>query len=81
MVSTSEPTPAPAGADDPADLEENGGEMTETLKPEAILEALALIDEGLGQFSERNIITSGEVADLLLDVRRLLTRLEDVSTN
>lgn len=37
-------------------------------------EALALIDEGLGSFSDRQLLSSSEVADLLLDVRSLIVR-------
>ena len=49
------------------DLEEL--EMTD-LTP--IEEALALIDEGLGGLTERQLVSASEVADLLLDVRSLL---------
>jgi hypothetical protein len=38
-----------------------------------IAEALAVIDQALGRVSNRDIVSSGEVADLLLDVRTLLT--------
>ena len=39
--------------------------MTETRETESILEAVALIDRGLGDISERNLVPSTEVADLL----------------
>jgi hypothetical protein len=61
--------------------------MTETeqtpQEPEAISEALALIDQGLGTLLDRELVSSNEVTDLLLDVRTLLARPEDelVSTN
>ena len=67
--------------------------MTETLSTEptatealptsdALAEAVALIDRGLGDISERSLVSAGEVADLLLDVRSLLTvRPEGVSIN
>lgn len=55
--------------------------MTETREAETILEALALIDRGLGSISERSLVSASEVADLLLDVRTLLTRPEEVSVN
>jgi hypothetical protein len=65
--------------------------MTETLstdtlgiEPEGddrIDEAIALIDRGLGQFSERSLVSAAEVADLLLDVRTALTKREIVSIN
>lgn len=38
-----------------------------------IAEALAVIDGALGQMMSRELVSSGEVADLLLDVRSLLT--------
>ena len=38
-----------------------------------IAEALAVIDQALGQMMGRELVSSGEVADLLLDVRTLLT--------
>jgi len=48
----------------------------------SIREAMALIDRGLGDISDRSIVSTSEVADLLLDVRGLLSRLDaHVSTN
>lgn len=48
-----------------------------TSRPEShdavIAEALAVIDGALGQMMSRELVSSGEVADLLLDVRSLLT--------
>jgi hypothetical protein len=38
-----------------------------------IAEALAVIDQALGRVSNRDVVSSVEVADLLLDVRTLLT--------
>jgi hypothetical protein len=38
-----------------------------------IVEALAVIDQALGQMMSRELVSSNEVADLLLDVRTLLT--------
>jgi hypothetical protein len=38
-----------------------------------ITEALAVIDAALAQMMRRELVSSGEVADLLLDVRTLLT--------
>lgn len=38
-----------------------------------IAEALTVIDQALGRMSNRDVVSSGEVADLLLDVRTLLT--------
>jgi hypothetical protein len=40
----------------------------------SLIEALQLIDRGLGDISERSLVSSAEVADLLLDVRTILTR-------
>jgi hypothetical protein len=37
-----------------------------------IREALGVIDEALAQMVQRELVSSGEVADLLLDVRSLL---------
>jgi hypothetical protein len=38
-----------------------------------LVEALTLIDEGLSRLQSRELISANEVADLLLDVRTLLT--------
>ncbi|HEY2997816.1 MAG TPA: hypothetical protein VGJ43_04525 [Acidimicrobiales bacterium] len=47
--------------------------MTETRAlDEVISEALAVIDRGLGELGHRELVSSNEVADLLLDVRTLL---------
>jgi hypothetical protein len=47
--------------------------MTDTkeLDPQ-ITEALALIDRGLGDMLHRELVSTDEVADLLLDVRSIL---------
>lgn len=45
--------------------------MTETIEVN-ISEALALIDEGLGLTMSRELMSTSEVADLLLDVRTIL---------
>lgn len=66
--------------------------MTEVLDTEVLTEELAgvttiqdaldLIDQGLGGISERNLVPTTEVADLLLDVRMVLAKLDaQVSTN
>jgi hypothetical protein len=39
---------------------------------EVINEALAVIDKGLGDLLHRELVSTNEVADLLLDVRTLL---------
>jgi len=60
-------------------------EITPTLEPpaphlhdavgdEAVVdEAVAVIDEALARMMQRDLVASGEVADLLLDVRTILT--------
>ena len=53
--------------------------MTEVQAPvdvvdiSSIEEALALIDQGLGFMTERQLVSTTEVTDLLLDVRALLS--------
>jgi hypothetical protein len=47
--------------------------MTETKEIDAISEALSVIDRALGEMLNRELVSTGEVADLLLDVRSLLT--------
>lgn len=46
--------------------------MTETPSTDVITEALAVIDDGLGNLLHRELVSSSEVTDLLLDVRTLL---------
>ena len=47
--------------------------MTDTKElDEQITEALALIDRGLGDMLHRELVSTYEVADLLLDVRTIL---------
>lgn len=46
--------------------------MTETTEPTIIAEALAAIDKGLADMLNRELVSTDEVADLLLDVRSLL---------
>ncbi|MCP4434153.1 MAG: hypothetical protein GY812_01460 [Actinomycetia bacterium] len=49
---------------------------------ESIREAMQIIDRGLGDISERQLVSTSEVADLLLDVRSMLARLDpEVSPN
>ena len=38
-----------------------------------LAEAVSVIDNALAQMMQRELVSSGEVADLLLDVRTLLT--------
>jgi hypothetical protein len=46
--------------------------MTDT-KEAVIHEALTVIDKALGQMMSRELVSSNEVTDVLLDVRSLLT--------
>lgn len=47
--------------------------MTDTAAPEIVVqEALAVIDQALGTMRQRALVSSDEVADLLLDLRLLL---------
>lgn len=41
--------------------------------PAVVTEAVRVIDAALAQMMQRELVSSGEVADLLLDVRMLLT--------
>jgi hypothetical protein len=45
--------------------------MTDT--NDAVTEALSVIDKALAQMLRRELVSSGEVTDVLLDVRTLLT--------
>jgi hypothetical protein len=47
--------------------------MTDTRDPDVISEALAVIDRALSDILNRELVSTDEVADLLLDVRTLLT--------
>ena len=51
---------------------------TQILEPETdreavLAEAVSIIDGALARMMQRDLVSSGEVADLLLDVRTLLT--------
>ncbi len=50
--------------------------MTETSEPKIISDALAVIDRGLSEMLHRELVSTDEVADLLLDVRMLLAASE-----
>jgi hypothetical protein len=43
-----------------------------TLERNVISEALAIIDRQLGELSHRELVTTSEMTDVLLDVRLLL---------
>jgi len=51
--------------------------VTETAAPEMILEALAVIDQALPTMQSRALVSTDEVADLLLDLRLLLATVPD----
>ena len=46
--------------------------MSETLEIEAINQALEMIDKSLGVMHTRELVSSAEVSDLLLDMRSIL---------
>lgn len=46
--------------------------MTETHEQDTINEALSIIDRALGEMLHRELVSTDEVSDLLLDVRTLL---------
>ena len=48
-------------------------DMTEARDAAVITEALTVIDEALAKMLNRELVSTDEVADLLLDVRLLLT--------
>ncbi|MBJ7398009.1 MAG: hypothetical protein JHD29_04575 [Ilumatobacteraceae bacterium] len=47
--------------------------MKDSREAAVISEALGVIDKALGEMLQRELVSTGEVADLLLDVRLLLT--------
>lgn len=47
--------------------------MTDSREAAVITEALTVIDKALAEMLHRELVSTGEVADLLLDVRLLLT--------
>jgi hypothetical protein len=55
--------------------------QTREIDEAMITEALALIDRGLGEMMRRELVSTDEVADLLLDVRTLLTTEVALSEN
>src|SRR3954465_14743411 len=59
-------------------------DMTQTTEPDIIHEALAIIEKGLTEMQQRKLVSTDEAADLLLDVRTLLStdsEAEEVSPN
>lgn len=63
----------------PAEANQKEQSMTDTNEA-VITEALAVIDKALAEMLRRELVSSGEVADLLLDVRSLLTHPAPVVT-
>jgi hypothetical protein len=53
--------------------------MTDTKEPIVVEEALKIIDQGLIDMLQRQLVSTNEVADLLLDVRTLLTTTADAT--
>ncbi len=49
---------------------------SDTSNEAVIAEALGVIDGALAKMMQRELVSSGEVADLLLDVRTLLTDVD-----
>lgn len=45
----------------------------DTLERDVIAEALAVIDKSLGQLTHRELVSTSEMTDLLLDMRSLLS--------
>jgi hypothetical protein len=48
-------------------------ERIDTSNEAVITDALSVIDDALARMMQRELVSTGEVADLLLDVRTLLT--------
>ena len=62
--------------------------MNETLEIEAINQALEMIDKSLGVMHTRELVSTSEVSDLLLDMRSILAsagidlvEMQEVSPN
>ena len=53
--------------------------MVEVGNAGAVAEAIAVIDRALAEMLRRELVSSGEVSDLLLDLRLLLTA-DEIST-
>jgi len=51
-----------------------GGATTETPEAVVIEEALAIIDKALSEMLHRELVSSNEVSDVLLDLRSLLVK-------
>ncbi len=53
--------------------------MSATIENEAIAEALRIIDRSLGWMNRRELVSTAEVTDLLLDVRSVLSAPADLA--
>ena len=57
------------------------GTMNDTASSDAVIdEALGVIDGALAKMMQRDLVSTGEVADLLLDVRTLLTDVQPTAS-
>lgn len=52
----------------------NGEVNDKASHEDVIAQALVIIDDALSQMVRRELVSAGEISDLLLDVRNLLTR-------
>ena len=50
--------------------------MRDTLEGDAITQALEIIDRSLGTLHQRELVSTSEVSDLLLDMRSVLSAAE-----
>ena len=50
--------------------------MRETLESDAITQALQIIDRSLGTLHQRELVSTAEMSDLLLDMRSVLAAAE-----
>ncbi|MEA2687010.1 MAG: hypothetical protein QOE93_2205 [Actinomycetota bacterium] len=53
--------------------------MSGTIEREAISEALRIIDRSLGWMHTRELVSTAEVSDLLLDMRSVLAAQEPIA--
>ena len=49
--------------------------------PGNVKEALSIVDDSLGTFMQRELISSSEATDVLLDIRSALIRVEEPSAD
>lgn len=49
-------------------------EKDKAVHDDVVAQAIVIIDNALSQMVRRELVSAGEVSDLLLDVRNLLTR-------